>query len=842
MKSLPDSQNLTITLNIAGKIRNLDRPKQELVEKPLARIQKAFSEKPKKNKKQRHDSNCYTAEVPVPQQVRIYRGPNDTYPVIDPLSTNNEEAWLQDYLLKVGEHEFSIIVNPPFVEKIQVHGMVFVGLPVVPHVKVLFTEDYKWQWWKKQPGPDGVWEQLQGAHKRVFIPTPCEEGCLLRVTCTPIQRRGSINAEIPTVREFYGENVSCEAGPVAQAPSRKASDGRRLPGHAWTEGLRFRVLTYNVLADQYASTEKAKNIIFSHCAPEFLAWQYRRPLVLGEILDYKPDIACLQEVDSSAFELLFSPALAEYGFEGKYTNKAGKVQEGSAVFWRKSRFDLIAHTELEMKQMFPSNNSEAAIQSSPFGELLRPMLQLSPNLCHALQKVGTIAQMLMLSPKGPQTSSVQCRPICVINTHLFFHYAAPHIRTLHVWTMLQCARRFMEEAMKPFSSDVEPTVLFCGDLNSDINDGIPGAIQLLRSGKLSRNYWDWKFGAKFMWGDPGRSDEGEGEVEKMLQSDVKTPSLPQNDNENVIGIDLESSFTFESSDEMIPEFTNYVNGYQGLLDYIWFQKEHLRVTSTARCPGIEELGGFLPSEIYPSDHLAVVADFEYASQQEVDIAQANQIAQSGIYLDASLRYVPLAESALIREEVIAVPTDTIYGVAALASSSKAIQRIYELKRRDLSKPLAVCVADHDDIAEICDVAHVPQDLLKDLLPGPVTIVLKRLNEAEKLSASLNEGLRDLAVRIPNCTLLRAICRQVQTPLALTSANISGSESPIRTQEINRLADDCSLIFDSGTLGVSRQGSTIVDLQHPGKYLIVREGSALDETEEILSKYGLVRRE
>jgi tRNA A37 threonylcarbamoyladenosine synthetase subunit TsaC/SUA5/YrdC len=60
--------------------------------------------------------------------------------------------------------------------------------------------------------------------------------------------------------------------------------------------------------------------------------------------------------------------------------------------------------------------------------------------------------------------------------------------------------------------------------------------------------------------------------------------------------------------------------------------------------------------------------------------------------------------------------------------------------------------------------------------------------------------------------------------------------------MSRLADDCSLIFDSGTLGVSRQGSTIVDLQCPGEYLIIREGSALDETEEVLSRYGLIRRE
>ena len=101
-----------------------------------------------------------------------------------------------------------------------------------------------------------------------------------------------------------------------------------------------------------------------------------------------------------------------------------------------------------------------------------------------------------------------------------------------------------------------------------------------------------------------------------------------------------------------------------------------------------------------------------------------------------------AVSALQRGQVIAVPTDTLYGLAADASSTTGVQRIYSIKHRQAYAPLAVCVADVADVHRYCCTEHLPEQLLQQLLPGPVTLILKRRVDAP-LSAELNPGLETI---------------------------------------------------------------------------------------------------
>ena len=841
MRSLPSSPSVAIQVQLGGRVRNLERPKDEPVEKPLMRLQKSAIEKPKGKKKKKKGE--VEEEVPVPE-VQLFSGPDESFPLIDPQKTSNESAWMQDFLLKIGDKKYSIVVNPPAVEKLHVHGRVFSHVPVVPHVEATSSDSLRWQWYRKGRGTSD-WEMIKEAFDRFYTPGNDDMGSMLRVCCTPSQHRQ--NEFTGDEYNLIGFTSELEIGPI-QEPPMFASTGRiTAQQQSWTEHPALRVMTYNILADQYASTDTAKDVIFSHCSPEFLAWQYRRPLILKEILDYKPDVACLQEVDASAFELLLQPGLGAFGLDGVYTNKAGRVKEGSATFWRRDRFDIIDRQELEMRNLFPKSFSREDIDSAPLGPALRPMLESSPNLCDALQRVGTVAQMTMLVPRGDPSTWGVSRPLCVVNTHLFFHYAAPHIRTLHVWAMLNAAKIFIDRVVAEKSDmcgKIRPNLIFCGDLNSDINDGIPGAVELLRSGVVKSSHWDWKFGANFSWNQSSRGEEDEsGEVSKMVHSDVEglSPTRSAGSDAIVPGLDLTSPFSpLDTADGMIPEFTNYVKGYQGLLDYVWYEHDHLKVTGFLPYPGKDDLQGYLPSGQYPSDHLAVVADLEFT---ETNMARVPQDQWTfGSTVEATYRNVPLAEDALMQDHVIAVPTDTIYGLAALACSAKAINEIYSIKQRDFMKPLAVCVADHDDIADICHIQHLPPNLLKALLPGPVTVVLDRKTDTNKLSEELNPGVDALAVRIPDSPFLRAVCRHVQMPLALTSANISGDQSPIQTAEMDGVADQCALIFDHGKVGELRAGSTIIDLRQPGTFSVIRPGSALEATCNLAIQHGLAIRD
>ena len=101
-----------------------------------------------------------------------------------------------------------------------------------------------------------------------------------------------------------------------------------------------------------------------------------------------------------------------------------------------------------------------------------------------------------------------------------------------------------------------------------------------------------------------------------------------------------------------------------------------------------------------------------------------------------------AVSAIQRGQVVAVPTDTLYGLAADASCTSGIQRIYNIKHRQAHAPLAICVADVADLSRYCCTVHLPEQLLQQLLPGPVTLILTRKTGAP-LCAELNPGLQTI---------------------------------------------------------------------------------------------------
>lgn len=199
--------------------------------------------------------------------------------------------------------------------------------------------------------------------------------------------------------------------------------------------------------------------------------------------------------------------------------------------------------------------------------------------------------------------------------------------------------------------------------------------------------------------------------------------------------------------------------------------------------------------------------------------------------------VELAQKLIKSGEVIALPTDTIYGFACSAIDVNAIDRLYGIKRRNENKPVAVCVGQVGDIQKWAYISHLPECLLSALLPGPVTLVLKCVNKLDKSVVHHNK----VGIRIPDHNFIRAIANGLNCPLALTSANISSEPSPLCVTDFEPLWSKVAAVFDGGSLGVAdynRQGSTVVDLSITGFYKIIRPGVAYSETVLILQKFGL----
>jgi len=200
--------------------------------------------------------------------------------------------------------------------------------------------------------------------------------------------------------------------------------------------------------------------------------------------------------------------------------------------------------------------------------------------------------------------------------------------------------------------------------------------------------------------------------------------------------------------------------------------------------------------------------------------------------------VSLASQLLCEGHIIALPTDTIYGLACNAQNTSAIQRLYSIKGRNCNKPLAICVGEVEDVKRWGVTDMLPKGLLTALLPGPVTIVLKR---TEQLNPELNPSTPNVGIRIPNHQFVREVVKGSGGILALTSANLSNQVSSLCPEEFRDLWPKLSAVFDGGAIndGICRGGSTIVDLTRQGSYSIIRDGSALSQTIEVLERYGLL---
>lgn len=205
--------------------------------------------------------------------------------------------------------------------------------------------------------------------------------------------------------------------------------------------------------------------------------------------------------------------------------------------------------------------------------------------------------------------------------------------------------------------------------------------------------------------------------------------------------------------------------------------------------------------------------------------------------------VALAKERLLNEQVIALPTDTVYGLACSANSERAIQRLYEIKGRNEEKPVAICVADLEDVYHWGDAGHLPRAMLEQLLPGPVTIVVNRSQHLN--NPFLNNGIARIGIRIPAFDFIRDLSRSFKQPIALTSANRSSEKSTLHVEEFRELWPELGIVIDGGQLGLTesqRSASTVVDLSQPGQYNIIREGVAAENTRRIVEEFGIRKRE
>jgi L-threonylcarbamoyladenylate synthase len=180
--------------------------------------------------------------------------------------------------------------------------------------------------------------------------------------------------------------------------------------------------------------------------------------------------------------------------------------------------------------------------------------------------------------------------------------------------------------------------------------------------------------------------------------------------------------------------------------------------------------------------------------------------------------------------LVAFPTDTVYGVGALAFDGKAIESIYAAKDRPAEKAIPVLIGDREDMEKVAvDIPESGRRLASRFWPGPLTILLpKRADLPAAVSATSTVGLR-----VPDHEMARALLRAAG-PMAVTSANISGAQSPVTAEQVfEQLGGRIPLIMDGGRTpgGVP---STLVDCTAPELQVLRKGPIGLEELLAALS--------
>nr|CAD7576669.1 unnamed protein product [Timema californicum] len=427
----------------------------------------------------------------------------------------------------------------------------------------------------------------------------------------------------------------------------------------------FRVVSYNILADLYADSEVARTQLYPYCPSYALTIDYRKQLILRELLGYNADVICLQEVDSKIFDLDLTPVLGYVGYEGVFHRKGGTVSEGVACLFHKSKFSRLS-TEATMAKALGGKLLETKL----VGRQVLIMRGIEENLNQASGSVGTaivdqsiaaklwvkmmasiadILEGLHITPRNTKsvvlaeelktnslfsdiwkkieknvalaerilarTTCLQCtvlesvedprEQVIVGNTHLYFHPNADHIRLLQggmtiiylqdifaklLYNGRYCQSTLVQLLMSPEfekytleeqtltvtpSTDKRVSMVVCGDFNSTPECGV---YQLFTTQFVPENCIDWK----------SKEDEAMNELSfshsLLLGSAYGTPA-----------------------------FTNFTSGFAGCLDYIFYQLDQLEITQVVPLPSIEDVTEHtaLPSVVFPSDHVALVADLRW---------------------------------------------------------------------------------------------------------------------------------------------------------------------------------------------------------------------------------------
>ncbi len=186
----------------------------------------------------------------------------------------------------------------------------------------------------------------------------------------------------------------------------------------------------------------------------------------------------------------------------------------------------------------------------------------------------------------------------------------------------------------------------------------------------------------------------------------------------------------------------------------------------------------------------------------------------------NLANIKKAQKILNKSECVAIPTETVYGLAGNAYSDQACKKIFRLKKRPKNNPLIVHYYNYQSLKQDCNFNKNFYKLYKKFCPGPITFILN-LKKSSKISRIATNKKNTLAVRFPKHPVTRNLLKKLNFPLAAPSANLSSKVSAVCSSDVREdFGNKIKYVLEGGKSSIGLE-STIIDLRH--KPIILRLG-------------------
>jgi L-threonylcarbamoyladenylate synthase len=194
--------------------------------------------------------------------------------------------------------------------------------------------------------------------------------------------------------------------------------------------------------------------------------------------------------------------------------------------------------------------------------------------------------------------------------------------------------------------------------------------------------------------------------------------------------------------------------------------------------------------------------------------------------------IDIASTLLHKGEAVAIPTETVYGLAANALNTSAVAKIFHIKQRPTFDPLIIHLSSFEKVYDyVLEVPEIFEKLAKKFMPGPLTLLLRKKDIIPDL---VTAGSPYVAVRIPSHPLTQSLLAKVDFPLAAPSANPFGYISPTTAQHVaDQLGSKVYYILDGGPCDVGLE-STIIGMNDNGDIEVLRKGGlSIESIQEVV---------